>query len=291
MNTLNNPVTEINELELKKKPCGKLQQITKFFDNIPQHITNSYKTNFTQFEPLSQELIKPSHPTTPFDDAQTSQFLCLGLPRTGTKSLTSALQILYPNLKILHGITLTENLTKNDIKCFTSFLKNDFSSFNKYMNQYQIYSDLPFILFSEKIKISSNTIVIYTTRNPDDFAKSWSEYMMLSLNVINKHKSLLSTQCPLFSDAMILFDKCRKYPITQNYNLHDAIFNQDIGKKIYLEYDKQIKTKFSNFLKFNVSDGWGPLCSFLQEKQPNCDFPHVNTLINHKYKINLLPKC
>lgn len=50
------------------------------------------------------------------------------------------------------------------------------------------------------------------------------------------------------------------------------------GKKYYREHNQRVRSVVpkERLLEFNVKQGWGPLCRFLEKEVPDVPFPHVN---------------
>lgn len=67
-----------------------------------------------------------------------------------------------------------------------------------------------------------------------------------------------------------------------SYNLHYAAFGgsheRDNAIAVHqksMDWVRELISK-ENLLEWKVQDGWGPLCGFLGEKQPEGAFPRVN---------------
>jgi hypothetical protein len=217
----------------------------------------------------------------------------LGLPRTGTRSLAKALELLFQSNKTLHGVTLAQTITKNDMDHFTNFLKGNFDDYFTYMNTFDFILDIPSILFLDKsAEVFKNTKFIMTCRNPKEFAKSWSDYMTLSYSIIenNKCRDILTSKNPLFIDSINLFYKCRSHKFHfSNYSLEEAIIDTHIGEQLYTDYLNYVQEKFKgkDVLYYTITDGWTPLCNFLNLDIPKENFPHVNKLDEHEKNVAL----
>ena len=135
----------------------------------------------------------------------------IGLPRTGTRTLDSALQTL--GLSGSHFCSLTQ--TTNGNAAERSYRVNN--------GFYEIFEAL------RRFEINDDDFYILTDRDENDWKKSVEE-------------------------------KGYKGP--------------SIGG-----YKENMKNKFAmypnNFLIFNVSDGWEPLCGFLKVPIPEEDFPYI----------------
>ncbi|KAH6672390.1 hypothetical protein B0J14DRAFT_701458 [Halenospora varia] len=107
------------------------------------------------------------------------QVLCLGLSRTGTKSLWAALQQL--GYTPYHGYELFVNAKYRHHKCWYEGLATKFKTgktygrveFDKLLGNYDAVTDCPCANFAEElIAAYPNAKVILTTREPDGWVKS-----------------------------------------------------------------------------------------------------------------------
>ncbi len=72
-------------------------------------------------------------------------------------------------------------------------------------------------------------------------------------------------------------------------NLHEVMFARTIGYNFATATDDDLREAFNDWnsrvisnvpaqrlLVYNPKDGWGPLCEFLDLREPKIPFPHVN---------------
>jgi hypothetical protein len=69
------------------------------------------------------------------------------------------------------------------------------------------------------------------------------------------------------------------YPMLRKF--FQVFFKDDFpgqGKAIYLQHNKEIRdlVPANQLLEYNIKDGWGPLCDFLNEPKPCEPFPQSN---------------
>ena len=131
---------------------------------------------------------------------------------------------------------------------------------------YQATVDIPMSLhYRELMRAYPEAVVLLNVRDPDRWFDSWQALWsaleeVRDPNKIVRHHKLLP--------------------------LMDAIVNRHFGGKI--ERDSNIKifnahieavrrdVPAHKLLEFKVTEGWGPLCSFLGVDTPDAPFPHLN---------------
>lgn len=170
------------------------------------------------------------------------KIFCIGLSRTGTSSLNNALNILgyrskhYPVHILNHDMTLRQE----------SIL----------LKQFDAFSDTPIaICYKELDILYPNSKFILTVRDKN----SWL------------------TSCEKFFPTRKL-DHFSKEIRLKLYNSY--IFNRDTFSIGYDNHIYDVMNYFNNrmesLLIYNVNDGWHPLCTFLNKKIPQENFPHLN---------------
>ena len=181
------------------------------------------------------------------------KFFCIGLNKTGTSSLHKAFQIL--GFNSVHHICDEGYL--QDIMIANNAIGNPLL---KGIDHYDVYSDWTMTTTRNFFKILDdehpNCKFIFNTRNIEDWIKS-REFHVKSI------KNLKTLQ--------------KENPDNTWYNLQ-----KDLWRKEFLEHEKEVKRYFENreqdILFFDVTkgDGWQKLCKFLNVKEPNVSFPHMN---------------
>jgi len=204
------------------------------------------------------------------------QVLCLGLSRTGTTSLITALRILgyksYHFTEIynhkghlfcwLEGINI--KLTGNG-KAYTRV------EFDKLLDEYSAISDAPCVNFPDELVAAyPNAKVVLTTRDTEPWVKSIekSYYLILSWRIWSL-LSMLNRPLGALHDLLqiILTDWT-----AGNWQDRTALRE---GAKRHNDHVRSIVPK-DNLLEFRVQEGWEPLCKFLGKPVPDEPFPHVN---------------
>jgi len=214
------------------------------------------------------------------------QIICAGLGRTGTMSLTEALNQLgyktYHYLDFTHQYAWAEladgKRTSRDLvqliakEGFTATLENPTCD---------IYQDI--------LKEYPDAKVILTVRDtPEKFVKSWKT--LFDTMVLTEKK--FSWKYPSFFGYIPLFanlKKIRYFMGTTHLGLNPGDLTHGWREKgdewlaeQYTRHNEHVKAnvKPENLLVFNVKEGWGPLCKFLGKEAPSEDEPFPNVQVN-----------
>ena len=192
-----------------------------------------------------------------FPDYARPKVFGVGLSRTGTQSLTTALKTL--GLSALHWDNkLTgEIISDDDLPLFDAFLDTPAC-----MNFERNYHMLP------------NSRFIYTVRPPAEWERSWSTYTgrwwMLA-----DHAEITRT---MKQSGQFRWGR-------QFVDIHMALYyNQPSYAEAFWAYDRRVRQFFADkpperFLEFDLfaGDGWGKLCGFLGRDLPSVAFPWENS--------------
>lgn len=150
-------------------------------------------------------------------------------------------------------------------------------------------TDTPCVLFaSELVAAYPKAKIILTVRDsPEQWCKSVSNTILGFVHVtLNPTwNPLLYAFRTLQTPAPIMTVFARIFP-NQPFNALNAVRTEE-GPKRYHEHNDLVRELASvltggkvkrtdRFLEFNVKEGWGPLCSFLEKEEPEALFPCVN---------------
>jgi hypothetical protein len=130
---------------------------------------------------------------------------------------------------------------------------------------YQSATDYPSCSFwREQMEYYPKAKVILSTRSPE----SWFESVngtILSSSVNDWIRSI-----PLMKE---FFERC----LWKDFEPH--ILERDYMVNYFREREKAIKAEVpaERLLVFDVKQGWGPLCKFLEVDTPETEFPRVNS--------------
>ena len=198
-----------------------------------------------------------------------SKIFVLGYNKTGTKSLSNALE--YLGYKVLHTGSTGD---------FIGFLDRIGNNLNKSKNVldglegYDCYIDYPFYeptVFSHIISEYPDAKYISLTRNLDDYVEAVLEDKIKRL----KQGSFDNWNWLGVGDEEVF----KNYPDYQK---------QWIKGRTEFKHDSNISLLFKNninYLNMNIcdnGDGWEKLCKFLDKEVPNADFPHNNKTIKYE---------
>ncbi|MEM8525746.1 MAG: sulfotransferase family protein [Bacteroidota bacterium] len=183
------------------------------------------------------------------------KIFCIGLSRTGTSSLTDALDILGFNAfhfpHILHALGQI-------------YIRRKFY-------QYDALSDTPVTLNYKKLdRKFPNSKFILTTREKENWLKSCSNY-------------------PAFQKTVNPSPK-KKVRVLRKKLYGSIYFDKATFSKAYDDHHQEVKSYFKgrekNLLILDITKGetWEQLCPFLDVPIPDTDFPKVNTIENLGWK-------
>ncbi|KAH7321806.1 hypothetical protein BKA65DRAFT_540958 [Rhexocercosporidium sp. MPI-PUGE-AT-0058] len=202
------------------------------------------------------------------------EILALGMARSGTDSLKQALEVLGYD-KVYHGFDLLatpeqlpfwRDATIAKFEGGKKFTRDDW---DRIFGNCRAISDLPAVIFAkELIEAYPEAKIILSARDVD----AWHRSMTLSIDA-NTH------------------DKVRKFmqlfhPLTFQYTvfvkLYEIFFRGDFknqGKNVYEEYNAMVRglAPKERFLEYHVSQGWEPLCEFLEKDVPDREMPNGNS--------------
>jgi len=199
-----------------------------------------------------------------------------GLPRTGTLSTKTALEMILPG-KCHHMVTAFQHQEQwRDILSG----KADDQEFADFFcqNGYTAAVDGPFCFYYKRaLKLFPNAKVLLNVRDPERWSKSVKETIVVShampfpVNIFNYLR--------LFNSYLILYPTLLAaiQSSPQNRDFLGKV-KTDNGVAFYNAWVSEVERSVppEQLLKFNVKDGWEPLCHFLGVPIPDAPFPNVN---------------
>ncbi|CAH8610646.1 unnamed protein product [Schistosoma bovis] len=218
------------------------------------------------------------------------EVIVVGLNKTGTSYLKSALEILYHGTTCLHYTDLIYQ--SNDIidkwlelhLCqyqtkFNGFHYNKQELLKLLLKNYKSVSGIPITSFlNDLIQMYPNVKVILTVRN----AELWHAACRTNLIPYQSNESKLQKFFYKFS----LFTWLMKLNQLKLLSLQNTL-----GNTINLKNDNELIHAYSRWndyvqlivpkdrlLIYNIKQGWLPLCEFLNKPIPCCTFPGRNTI-------------
>ena len=209
--------------------------------------------------------------------------IAAGFGRTGTMSLKIALEKLGYG-PCYHMKEIIEDSSQSDF--WQRVYYGGKYSWGELFEKYNSSTDNPVCEFWEEIlKEYPNSKIILNTRNPEAWLKSIKETIFLvRVNVpfgvsfmfntfLRKRKSVMSKVTSMI------------FGYGENYNTSDEHII-----KTFNDWNKKVEERCpkDKFLKWEIKEGWKPICQFLGIETPNEDFPRVNDTQEFKDRINKL---
>lgn len=136
-------------------------------------------------------------------------------------------------------------------------------------------SDFPCIMFNEElIAAYPHAKVLLTIR---DDVESWYKSMM---NTIWTANFMFGPPKTIFQTIVqTIIPRPSAWPVMQSVFCYTPLGNFPAeGREWYETYNESVRklAEGKEFLEYNVKEGWGPLCKFLQVEEPEIPFPRVN---------------
>lgn len=257
-------------------------------DDAPEASTQP--TLLDTFNPMkTKELynIKP-HPVTgrlidshPGKRTKPMRLLCLGMSRTGTMSMFTAMQKL--GYKPYH-MAVAIGSPKSNLNLWNEALKAKYQGqgkkwgreeFDKILGDYDAVCDVPCICFVEELVAAyPEAKVVLTLRDVDAWLKSMDStagkiFSWKGWSTLSKWDPSLAE--PFWNHAQLV---C---PI-QFHTLNDYHSPNTPARQAFHEHYERVRCTVpkERLLEFRVQEGWSPLCEFLGVEVPKEDFPRVN---------------
>jgi hypothetical protein len=189
-----------------------------------------------------------------------------GFGRTGTLSLKFALEKLSFD-KCYHMMEVRNH--PSHVELWRSAARGDFPDWPELFDGYQATVDWPSCNFwREQMEHYPDAKVILTLRDPE----SWYESVMNTIWNISKERKLVGKSADQETSSMA-FEV-----------IWDGIFDGRMDDKAYViekfeSHNARVKKEVPKhkLLVFEASDGWRPLCDFLDRPLPNVEYPKVNS--------------
>ncbi len=200
-----------------------------------------------------------------------------GMPRTGTSSLKTALEILgYGNCAHMEGLFGNARKTTQWVELFERGTTN----FKDLFNGYQSSTDFPGCLLYEKLLAAYPDLkIIHGSRDPE----AWYESMLTTVYAAvphteadreaNRKKGEGSPKFRTIGAALSLVDVY----LFQQYFRGEFLHKEKTLAR-YTAFQDEVRTRVPahQLLEFNVREGWAPLCAFLEVPVPETEFPFRN---------------
>jgi hypothetical protein len=214
--------------------------------------------------------------------------ICVGLSRTGTSSLKAALSILLPGLTY-HGMDFLNEVNSRESHEFWTAMRDGTASKEMIVKYFRArrcaaVCDVPAILHWEKIhEAFPDAKIIITQRDPGAWHKSINTTLVPLATMVNRWSWLLQIMC------VVLYQRTSQIELLKillDQFTREELLEEDSARKFYDTWNQEIEQKCNNnVLLFNVADGWGPLCDYLDCSVPKQKFPRLNdsaALVRHR---------
>jgi adenosine 3'-phospho 5'-phosphosulfate transporter B2 len=215
-----------------------------------------------------------------------SLVLCVGVMRTGLKTLHRALRNLgYSNIYDQEDIVATYDLWDDVLRN-----KANKETFAEIFDGAEVVMGMPTFCFWEQIfELYPNARVILTVRDEDDWWES-----------VQKAKHLMDDNLPgaplrygtvMRAVEKMLVPSYHKFCEVLRFAwattlgaqaLAGTEINENAARGSYRRHNAYVKSKLgshgaknSQLLVYNVREGWEPLCRFLGKEKPEVEFPEV----------------
>lgn len=212
-----------------------------------------------------------------------------GGPRTGTASLKDALEILGFG-KCYHMQYLFNN--PDDIKYWTELFDTGTTDFEKMFDGFASTVDFPghmnYKIFLEQYPDAK---VILTERDPEKWYESAKNtvYAVTQQSIGQKltimKKMIFSARFRKLAQA---FKLVKKYLWGRLYQ--GQFKDKEKALEIYTSFNEEVKKHVpaNQLLNYDIADGWGPLCEFLEVPVPDVEFPNKNKRQQFKEQIKYM---
>ena len=203
--------------------------------------------------------------------------ICAGWGRTGTRSLKYALEHLNgdPSYHMQNIL-----LNKNDAKKWHNsiFLHDHDFNWEEIFNGYGACLDFPSCnYYKELMEAYPDAKVILTVRDAESWIKSWN---VLNNQILKSFTFRFLAQIP-FTSFKLQKDIHNKMILGHSGAFEGAKTDEERMKKF--EKWNQSVIDFvpkERLLVYQVKEGWGPICNFLNKPTPDIPFPYKNKTKN-----------
>lgn len=202
------------------------------------------------------------------------QIIGAGFGRTGTTSMKKALEMLGfdPCYHMREVFSNPDHAVQ-----WNAAYEGEKVDFTKTLKGYKATVDWPGCDFYKELMVQfPDAKVILNTRNPDTWYKSANTTVYAIRNIKPILFGALLQKC-------IIGNRMDRIRSMINYGIWGKTFDgkfEDVeyAKKVFVNHIEDVKKYVpeDRLLVFNVSEGWEPLCKFLDVPIPDESFPHLN---------------
>lgn len=206
-----------------------------------------------------------------------------GLPRTGTNTLKESLERLGYK-KTYHMKELLVH--PEDLRYWMQLKNTSTTQWDELYKGFQATVDFPgYPWYKEHMKRYPDAKVILTVRPFEQWYTSvYSTIWQAGPQTLPQKLAMMSKL--LFNPRLRSVIKCVKFAKSMIFGVHLQGKFQDkaFAEKVFYKHIEDVKAYVPahKLLIYDVSEGWGPLCEFLNVPQPVEPLPHLNKKENFK---------
>jgi len=212
-----------------------------------------------------------------------------GLPRTGTMSTYTALEVILPG-KCHHMARVVSDRSGRNRAHWTKAIKGELTDqeWKEFIRLEKISAgvDYPTSLFwKDLMRIYPNAKVLFTDRDPVKWYQSVTNSI---LQVAHITEGFWNLPIRVFASAFSNLDMApyiTRAPRRDSFGakwsggMFGAVEEgEDAATQFYQEWKEDVLREVpkERLLVWHAKDGWGPLCAFLGVPEPDQPFPNVN---------------
>jgi hypothetical protein len=200
-----------------------------------------------------------------------------GGPRTGTASLKTALETLgFGECSHMEGLFNNPHL----VDYWVEFFETGKTDFNALFDGFQSTSDFPgYLLYKEMLELYPDAKVILNDRDPEEWYESFAKTVNTFVPQTFSQKFKIWKKGignPRFQNIAKTLRLVEVYLLKRHYK--GQFLNKAQTLKIYRDFNDEIRRTVpaGQLLEYHISQGWEPLCEFLEVPVPDAPFPHRN---------------
>ncbi len=200
-----------------------------------------------------------------------------GLPRTGTNTLREALEIL--------GFSKTYHMKHllvhpEDLHYWTTLKATGTTDWDALYDGYQATVDFPcYPWYKEHMKQYPDAKVILSTRPFEKWYTSFYSTIWKAQNPPEAEKAAMGERVaadPRLQTVMKVMGFAKQ--VMSEEHFQGKFLDKEFMEKVFDDHHEEAKryVPADKLLVYDVTEGWEPLCKFLDVKVPNEPLPHTN---------------
>ena len=214
-----------------------------------------------------------------------------GFPRTGTNTLRESLTML-GFVKTYHMKELLVH--PDDLRYWTALRDTGTTEWDALYNGFQATVDFPcYPWYKEHMKRYPEAKVILTTRPFEKWYDSVYSTIWLAQNPSEEERAAMAQRVqgdPRLQKVMQVMQFAKQAIMEDHFQ--GRFLDKEFIKEVFDEHHEKVKAYVpaEKLLVFDVAEGWGPLCRFLNLPEPGEPLPHTNKREDFKEMLSELFK-